>query len=75
MSEIANIIEYRTKNDVNGNSRRVYVAYGRGRVIRTERHRHNRPEWVSQFLSDTGMHPESIQVTPSQWRELLKREV
>jgi len=72
---IGNIIEYVTKRDVNGNSRRLYVGYGSGRVIRTERYRNNRPDWVTNWLGRTGIHPERIEVTPTQWRELLKREV
>jgi hypothetical protein len=69
-----NIIEYRTKRDVNGNTRRVYVAYAGGRTLRFERAPHNVPAWVTEYTARCGIYPERIEVTPSQWRALAKQD-
>lgn len=63
-----------TKNDVNGNPRRLYVGLNsNGHVVRvTDEGYEGRPSWV-RALSDRGVWDVRIEITPKAYREWKKR--
>lgn len=47
MSDLVFVQCFKTKNDINGNSRRVWLSYGfSGEVTRMQREHYNPPAWA-----------------------------
>lgn len=57
---------FKTKNDINGNSRRVWLSYGsKGEITRVHREHYNRPEW-SRVVPELP----TITVAPMEFRRI-----